>query len=240
MDDNLRDKVAKLLKLADPENGATEAEAINAANRAQELCMKYGIEMASISLDDDSNTPIVEDDFINLNQSGRWRRSLATSIVKAMGGNTIWLPGGYNSHKGQLHVFAPKGTYSSIVSTFRALESWIDDNSALATAMRDETWIHGKTYRNSWILGAVNRITARVKEKYADLKQEVADEGNSMALVRLDADIDAARSDVYPNIVTTKHTNNINRTAYGHGQEAGSNADIGSTKIGNTHGVLNS
>lgn len=41
-------KITKLLALADKKSGATEAEALSAANMAQELLQKYGLEMAEI------------------------------------------------------------------------------------------------------------------------------------------------------------------------------------------------
>lgn len=229
--DSLKEKVAALLRLADSDSGATEAEATNAAEKAQKLCLKHGIELASISIEQNHGdiSMSIENDFINIEGSGRWRRTLANTIAKSMGGDCVWIQ--TQGHSGKLHVFCPEGTYGSIVSTYQMLESWIERNASLEFAFSGSN-VHGRTWKNSWILGAVNRIAARINENAERNKQEFVNEGHGSALIKISDDVSLAKTDEYPNIRKEYIRNTVNRDAYSQGQAAGNSADIGQTKIG--------
>lgn len=223
-------KVKKLLSLADLSRGATEAEAANAAEKAALLARKFGIDMASINLEEDESSPIdVEDNFLALG-AGNWRRSLANSLAKNFGAMTVRIPG--QGHKCSLHIFAPEGTLSSYIETYRTLEAWIENEADIATAMRVDTYVHGRTYKTSWIEGCVSRITQRLKDKRLHEEAESQTQTYSQALVKVDGDVEASRAKVYPNLVTVSRTRRVgDYGAYQSGKAAGSSADLGGKKL---------
>jgi hypothetical protein len=240
MAESLEDKVAKLLRLAQ-NDGATEAEATAAMAAAQKLAYKHGLELASISLEESNGTEHtlrVESDYIRIEESGQWRRTVLNTIVKGMGGRAIWMPDG-GKHKGTMHVFAPAGTHTAITQTYRMIENWVEVESKFASAVREETWVHGRTWRNSWIVGAVNRICARLRETHKEQVNEyqVHQPG---ALVKLGADVDHAVNDVYPHLRNMQRSKaRLHGGAFREGQAAGNSANIGTTSLPGARRQLN-
>lgn len=233
MSETMEEKVAKLMRLAQ-NDGATEAEALRAMEAAQRLAMKHGLELASINIDEqheDLRLDIRSEE-VRLDQSGTWRRSLLNTIVKCNGGRCVWLPDG-GKHKGRMHIFAPEGSIGVILQSYRMIENWIETESKFEAAVREETWVHGRTWRNSWIVGAVNRISERLREVHREQLREFRDAGQANALVKLGGDVDHAVSDIYPHLRTTQRsTSALHGGAFKQGQAAGNNANIGQTSIG--------
>jgi hypothetical protein len=233
MAESLEDKVAKLLRLAQNE-GATEAEATAAMEAAQRLAFKHGLELAYINLDEDANDHVmaIGGEFIRVEGSGQWKRILLNTIIKGMGGRGVWMADSGGKHSGQMHVFAPQGTHTAIFQTYRMIENWIEVESKFAASVREETWVHGRTWRNSWIQGAVNRICARLREVKRAQAGEIREAGNGMALARMDADVNHAVSDVYPHLRSMQRsTARLHGGAYSDGQRAGNSANIGMTNL---------
>ena len=229
--DSLKAKIAKLARLA-ANDGATEAEALNALTKAQDLCMQHNIELASISLEENHDTLsyYIEDEKISIG-TGRWRRTLANEIAIAYGGCCVWTKKIKGSHSGELHVFCPEGTYSSIQTMYEFIEKWVSETVEWEFMMSG-TDVHGKTWKNSWIIGAVDRIVDRIHEQTELSRLSAEERGKSKALAKITEDTEKARDEAYPEVTTIYHKNYINPDAYGAGKAAGSKADLGNAKIG--------
>jgi hypothetical protein len=228
VDGTLKERVAKLLRLAS-NDGATEAEALNAMEKAQKLCLAHNIELASISLEENhgSISIDVERECIDIEGSGKWRRNLANAVAMAYGGECVFTNNEYYGHSVKLHVFAPEGVYPSIVHTFRFIEKWIEETVDWEFAI-SETTVHGRRWKNSWILGAVNRISVRLQENSKKQESEV----NPNALVKIKNDVEKAKDEAFPNARKESSRSRIDGDAYNKGKAAGNNADLGNSKIG--------
>src|SRR5512133_2007598 len=63
---------------------------------------------------------------------------------------------------------AAPGTVGGIVELYRYLEAQLVVISATATAARRERRVHGRTWRNSFLLGAVGRVGQRLDARRAE------------------------------------------------------------------------
>ena len=62
--------------------------------------------------------------------------------------------------QGKIFFYGPAGAVGGIVELYRYLEAQLVVISAAATAARRERRVHGRTWRNSFLLGAVGRARA--------------------------------------------------------------------------------
>lgn len=76
-DEAIIDKIHKLLRLADEQGGGTDAERDLAAQRAQEMMLKYNIE---VSLMDEDNAPGVEQASEQYSRGLKWKGDLLSVI----------------------------------------------------------------------------------------------------------------------------------------------------------------
>ena len=63
---------------------------------------------------------------------------------------------------GKIFFYGPAGAVGGIVELYRFLEAQLVVISAAATATRRERRVHGRTWRNSFLLGAVGRVGQRL------------------------------------------------------------------------------
>lgn len=228
--DALVEKVRKLLALAESPN---ENEAALAAEKAQEFMLRHGIDMAQVAASGGRTTISVDEAHMTGVPVDPWRRSLLHVIGESMGGRIVYQN---DSRKyGQFWVFAPSGTAQSIVDLYGYLEGTLVTLSATATASRTETWVHGRTWRRSFLAGAVSRIGARLKQR----RREIESEGDtSTALVVLRTAVDEHVTDRFPRLRKSSTSGTFDRDAYGHGAAAGGNVSLGGRQVGQGRGSL--
>ena len=233
MDDSLELKIAKLLRLAN-NNGATEAEALNAMEKAQMLAHKHNIELAEISMSE-NHTAIkinVEDFKLRIEGSGVWRRILANQIAIHNDGDCVWIKEG-GSHSGSLHIFAPEGVIPSIVKMYEFLEDWVVRTSEQEFAkarLFEGTNVHGRTWKTSWIEGAVGRLCVRIE---ANRDIAAAECSSETAIALIQEEVSAAKYLTYKNLGKSGTRKlRVDQDAYRAGQKAGANASLGGEKIG--------
>jgi len=231
--DTLIEKVKKLLALADSPN---ENEAALAAEKAQELMLRHGISMAQVAARSNDKT-IGVDEATTHGKTTPWRRHLAHHVAKSMGGRIVY-SSDYGRQQGTVYWFGPSGTVESMIDLYSYLETTLVSVSAIETANRYETWIHGKTYRASFLAGAVARIGARLNKRRREMATESVD--NSKALVVIGDAVDNRVGEIFPRLRTTSSQSTINSTAYAAGAQAGSNVSLGDSQIGKGRGALTS
>lgn len=238
--DTLIEKVRKLLALADSPN---ENEAALAAEKAQELMLRHGISMAQVASTGKDNI-IGVDEATSDGKTTPWRVSLANSIAQSMGGRVVY-SNDYGRQSGRIYWFGPAGTVESMIALYRYLEASLVSISAIETAKRPmdiDPWtgkrVHGKTYRSSFLKGAVARLSRRLHER----KRAVADEAgtdNSQALVVIKNAVDLKVADKFPRLTTrTTNNSNLDPNAYRKGQEAGASMSLGDRQVGGGRGQL--
>ena len=140
-----------------------------------------------------------------------------------------------NDRRGDV-VFGPAGIAQSIAALYHHLEAQLATISAIATAKRAEKWVHGRTYRTSFLLGAVDRLEWRLSRHRA----EVTTEANSRALVIIGSALDRAVEERFGRLRTERDANpsSLHWDAYSRGEEAGATVDLGSKRVGNRQAAL--
>ncbi len=228
-DDNLINKVKKLLALTESPN---EAEATLAAEKAQELMLRYGIQLAQVAA--------AEGDRVGVNRemvNGKvdpWRRYLAAAVAKSMGGQLLY-SNEYRKWTGTLEFWGERGTTASMVAMYQYLEAQLLAISAIGAANegRERRWCNAAEsmrWRRSFLLGAVTRISSRLEERKQSM---VAESDDSMALVRLTDAVQDAIDEKYDRLrKERKPTHDIDYRAYDKGRAAGSNVDFNDDRVG--------
>ena len=101
----LVEKVRKLLALSESPN---EHEAALAAEKAQDLMLRHGIDMAQIATSQGAATIGIDDARVQ-GKIDLWRRHLADSIAQSMGGRVI-LARHYGTTAGEMWFFGTAGS----------------------------------------------------------------------------------------------------------------------------------
>lgn len=227
----MKQKIAALLALAGNE-GATEAEASLAAERAQEMMLKYGISLAEITMNDTAAKRIGADTIRFPVESGDWRIYLADGVVKSVGGQMVIHSGCWNYETNkpckEFTFICPEGTVESCLDLYRWMEAQLSLTSTEEMKNREETWVHGRSWRRSWLVGASTRISRRLRERY----EQAQEENTGTALVLMRDAVQDKMQELFPNL--GKHRTNssrLNGEAYRRGSSAGAKFDLGGGKV---------
>jgi hypothetical protein len=220
----IEDRIRKLLALADSPN---ENEAAAAAEKAQALMLRYGIELATIAASDGERLAV--DEHVLDGKVDPWRRMLAAAVARSAGGEIVWAPGGYGRSQGKIFFYGPAGTVGGIVELYRYLEAQLVVISAAATATRRERRVHGRTWRNSFLLGAVGRLGQRLGARRAQTT-EAADNSRALVLVKTAVDREIERR--WPELESSGYRASVARSAYEAGSHAGKHVDLGDHRLG--------
>lgn len=176
------DRVRKLLALSESGN-ANEAAAAAAA--AQRLMEQHGIDAAMLDVDEDAEPDEPVDEH-HVGDEGRrvamWRNALSYALASANGCKSVLR----KQRRGPTKlVLIGRASDAAVVRyMYQYLTSEID---RLCDAEAHSRGRAGKTWRNSFRLGAVDVITERLEEaKQAARDERRAEAGGGAALVRVD------------------------------------------------------
>jgi hypothetical protein len=237
--DNLSDKeaeslVIKIKKLMALSKSSNENEAALAAAKAQELLVKYNIEMSqveNVKLDREE-TRLVNDfkELFGLNVI-EWKRDLAFAVAK---GN---LCKGVYSGKGmyflgkKANVEVAQFMYEVImhdleriaeekwqqIQALRKMQEQFPDVDLFSD--RSLLHVHGKTWKASFYVGAVRTIRDRLEENLTAME---ADNPSITALITLDsAKLKEFMNQQFPKLISVKSAQASYRAAYESGRIAG-------------------
>ncbi len=163
-----------------------------------------------------------------------WRRMLAAAVACSAGGRVVWAPGGGRGH-GKIFFNGPAGAVGAIVELYRYLEAQLVVISAAATATRRERRVHGRTWRNSFLLGAVGRIGQRLDARRAETAG-AGENGRALVLVRTAVDGEIERR--HPELESSGYRASVARSAYEAGSHAGKHVDLGERRLGRSSPAL--
>jgi uncharacterized protein DUF2786 len=226
----IQERIRKLLALADSPN---ENEAAAAAEKAQALMLRYGIELATIAAAGGERLAV--DEHVLDGKVDPWRRMLAAAVARSASGRVIWAPGGYGRSRGKMFFYGPAGTVGGIVELYRYLEAQLVVISATATAARTERRVHGRTWRNSFLLGAVGRLGQRLDARRAETAETVE---NSRALVLVKTAVDREIERRHPELERSGYRPSVARSAYEAGSRAAKHVDLGDRRLGHSSAAL--
>ena len=214
----IEDRIRKLLALADSPN---ENEAAAAAEKAQALMLRYGLSASS-------GERLAVDEHVLNGRVDPWRRMLADAVARSAGGRVVWAPNGYSRSQGKIFFYGPSGTVGGIIELYRYLEAQLVVISAVETATRRERRVHGRTWRNSFLLGAVGRLGQRLDARRAKTT-ETGD--NSRALVLVTTAVDHEIERRWPELETSGYRPSVARSAYEAGSHAAKHVGLGDRRL---------
>lgn len=228
----IEDLIRKLLALADSPN---EHEAAAAAEKAQELMLRHGIELATVAAS--THQPLKVDEDAVSGKADPWRRILAGAVASSAGGRVVWHPDCYGPrNQGRLLFYGPAGTVHGMVDVYRYLETQLTVISAIATASRAERHVHGRTWRNSFLLGAVGRLSERLHARRNASAETSIDDGRALVLVKTAVDREIERR--HPSLVASSYQPAVDGQAYAAGGQAAQHVELGDKRLRhNTSGL---
>ena len=107
--------------------------------------------------------------------------------------------------------------------------------SAAATATRRDRRVHGRTWRNSFQLGAVGWLAQRLDARRAQAGETA---GNSRALVLVKTAVDGEIERRHPNLESSGYRPSVARNAYEAGSRAGKHVDLGDQRLRHSAALL--
>ena len=219
----IEDRLRKLLALADSPN---ENEAAVAAEKAQALMLRYGIELATVAASGGKRLAV--DEHVLEGKVDPWRRILAAAVARSAGGEIVWTPGGHGRGQGKIFFYGPAGAVGGMVDLYRYLEAQLVVISAAATATRRQQRVHGRTWRNSFLLGAVGRLVQRLTVRRVEAT-ETGD--NSRALVLVETVVDREIERRWPDRTSSRYRPSVAGSAYEAGSQAATHVDLGDRRL---------
>lgn len=232
---NPLEKIRKLLALAESPN---ENEAALAAEKATEMMAKHGIEMAQVAAAGGSEAVGAEATKLAV-KLDPWRKRLAYAVARSMGGKTVNKKLDHTKD-GEVFFYGPTGTTEAMVALYEYLAAQVVALSAVATTKREETWIHGRTYRATYCIGMVARIGERLTERREALEAEaqVENPNTSMALVVVRTAVDNLMKESHPNLRKSLTRVDMQSPAYWKGHGHGGNVGLGDRQVRTTQRAL--
>ena len=176
------DKILALRRLSENKS-ATPAEAANAAARVQELMVKHQITEATLGTSEQS-VEWDRDPIFASKKSCKWRTSLAVGVAKVNACRAMRAV----KPDGSIHItIVGRASDIEVVRYMYAfIESTIDRLAKEYLKSSDRPNGSGMRLGNSYRLGFVIRIIARLEEQKPTTIAEAREAGQTVALVRVD------------------------------------------------------
>jgi hypothetical protein len=152
---------------------------------------------------------------------------LAAAVAHTAGGQVVWAPDSSRS-QGKIFFYGPAGGVGGIVEPYRYLEAQLVVISAAATAARRERRVHGRTWRNSFLLGAVGRVGQRLDARRAETAA-TGENGRALVLVKTAVDREIERR--HPELQSSGYRPSVARSAYEAGSHARKHVDLGDRRL---------
>ena len=238
------DRIQKLLALSTSSN---PHEAAVAAAKAAQMMAEYELEEADLRVESGEANPDPIDntywDGIDGQRTSTWRNNILQGLGKAFhchGWYTYELTGEY-PHRVKHNKFKVVGRRANVQTAnymYLYLEKEISGLAELAwldfTVFQplEAKLIHGKHWKNSFLLGASNEIYRRLSEQVQAEKVESTNDSKAMVLVRQDhKEVEKYFNQVKPRLHSFGgNTSRINRNSYEQGKEAGAKVNLGGSR----------
>lgn len=226
-EERIADKIRALLAKVD-DRAVTEEEAIAAAEKAQELMLKYGIELAQIAAETEGPLGVGYESYHGMVDP--WRRILAHSIARSMGGNSIYGLDAPRKWSGWIRFYGPTGTTAQMVALFEYLDAQLTVASRIEAIKhcKGQTAAKSMSWRRSWLSGAVARLDLRLTERARRIEEEG---DHSMALVILADAVKGAIDADFPGNRQSVVRRKVDPDAHARGFAQGGDLDLLDPKL---------
>lgn len=223
----ITDKIAKLLNLANDQQGTAEGDA--ALSRAMELMAQYGIDESDVSDHNTKNSTemgATEIHFDNKTPYKKQQHNLVACIARALGCYTLGKRGGYNSQVSTVTIYGREIDRERVAMLYSIASVTMVDAAMKAVPAGSYDI---KRKRLSHMIGYARAIEDSLNKHEADVRDDngkgelvilnARDQAEAFARANLGADVS----------IRSGSGSRIHAGSYGAGYDAGSKFDTGST-----------
>ena len=238
----IMDRIKKLLALSTSSNAN---EAAVAASKAAQMMAEYELEEADLRIESgEANQDPIDNTLwngIDGKRTSTWRNSILMGLIKAFhchGWYTYEITGEFPNRvkNNRFRVVGRRANVQTANYMYLYLEKEIKGLSEKAWvefatfSPLEAKLVHGKHWKNSFLLGASNEIYRRLVEQVNAEKEEL--ESKAMVLVRQDQkEVDLYFNNIKPRLHNMPQASSrINRGAHDQGKEAGSKVNLGGSR----------
>ena len=193
------EKIKKLLRLSESSN---EHEAALAASKAREFLTLYNLSLADLSIEDlYEKLGIIEVPTTDMIKLEDWSQVLAFHIARVFDCYVI----GMGTELASIVFIGFPSDAEVAAYTFEFLRRKIEDLSKLAirTRREEEKGIDEETYRQTYLIGAVQRIREEMVQRSLVFKIQEKNECTSLVLYKKE-NLDKYLKSKYPDIETSE------------------------------------
>ncbi len=236
--EKILDKIRKLSRLSESTNPHEAALAIEMMTK---LMQEYQITEAMVNINPEDNDPIFKDNLLHESEGRNfqnWAIWIASAICKSVGVK-LWLATGNRyGAKACMKMIGRKSDSETAVYLYHAVYNQVKALCDLGWNLNGKySGEHGKTWKNSFYIGAATVISDRLRKQKQDMMQNLnADSSKSTALVvinRRENEIQKMADEFLGGRKHQMSTSVRSNSGYNSGKEAG-----GRVNLGNSAGAL--
>jgi hypothetical protein len=225
--DEVIGKIRKLLNLADPARGGTEAERDTAMQKAQELMFKHDLELFEIG-ENDSHATHVTHTVINVDgKTTQWQGMLLFYLSTPLNCQVVYVKT-YVKNQTKWTVVGTPDNIKAVQVLWEALVPWLKSQASLARRLAMPS--NPAAFNRAFFDRAGRVIGARLKEQ-RDYLEHAHTRGTDLVVAR-DAQNAAYMRSMYPNARESRRRGFSNSQGIEHGHMAGHRADLTPNKLG--------
>jgi hypothetical protein len=229
----IMDRIKKLLALSTSSN---PNEAACAAAKAAQLMAQYELEEADLRVESGEANPdpigTTDWDGIDSSRTSAWRGAIISGLMKAFNCHGWYhvsriIKNGKSVKRMNFKAVGRRVNVQTANYMFLYLENELKNLAEKAWAdLPSSVVVHGKHWKNSFLLGAAYEIHRRLLEQVAKEKAEQV-ESKALVLVRNDRkEVTAYFNQIKPRLTSISSKSSYNRDAHAQGTEAGSRVNL--------------
>lgn len=220
--DEIADKIQKLQAMVEGSRNQNEVEVASA--KIQSLLAEYNLSMEQVkgfSVDKDS---VINDiwDITRGRNLDTWRGGLINSLSKFNFCRAIHISG-----TTKIHLFGKPKNVEIVKWLYNFISSRLENicSGMFLLAKLQNSNIHGRTWKNSFYIGAVSAIHKKLAEQHGELENTVS--GRELVIVRAEEVNDAVNSVYNKGLVKHNAHSRILSDAYHSGIDVGNKMTLG-------------
>lgn len=220
------DKINKLLSLADPERGGTDAERERATEAAQKLIFKHRIEMYELVGSEEESATAADVMVVNFSKHGIVEANFYAAIIFAFKGKVVSkkLPKGRAVYT---YVFAPN-TKDTVMPLADRLWKWLQVEQKVAKAKAVPA--NGNAFRRAFFASAESVLVRRIRDQETALYDDAGEIGTAL-VIRDSAAVDKKMREMFPHLKKGRSRSYGDQAGHAAGKDAGYRANISKGSI---------
>ena len=218
-------KVRKLLNLADPARGGTEAERDNAMRKAQELMFKHDLELFEIGEDDEKASGVTHDEVMVEGKTKQWQGMLLHYIGTPFNCKLVYTKT-FEKWQTRWTIIGTPDNIKAVETLWEALVPWLRSQASMA---RREAMPSNPNAFNRAFFDRAGQVIHRRLQEQRDYLENTYTGGTDLVLAR-DAQNTNYAQELFGGLRQQRRRGYSNLSGTMHGHLAGHRADISGHK----------